>query len=325
MFFKRNKNQTNRNDLPLDAQQETTRIMAQVAEDYIKDRNSRRRWGFVFKAFIAVYLIVVLATAWYSPATMDISEPHTALVTVEGVIGGNSLMTAGRVNAALRRAFEAKYSKGVIVAINSPGGTPVQADRINAEITRLKHVYGDKPVYAVVGDLCASGGYYVAVAADEIYANPSSIVGSIGVRMGGFGFVDTMEKLGVERRLITAGDNKGMLDPFSPVNEAQIQHAKNMIGDVHQQFVDVVKQGRGERLADDPELFSGLVWSGVAAKQLGLIDHFGDVASVAREQVGAKRVVDYSLRPGLLDQVTERLGASIASQIWTRLSAPVLQ
>ena len=215
----------------------------------------------------------------------------------------------------LRRAFEADKSRGVILRINSPGGTPVQAAEINAEIVRLKGLYPDKPFYTVISDLCASGGYYVAVAADTIYANPSSLVGSIGVLMDGYGFVSTMEKLGVERRLITAGENKGLLDPFSPLIEDDVIHVKQMLNEVHQQFIDAVKTGRGDRLADDDSIFSGLFWSGERAMELGLIDAFGDAGYVARDVIGTETLVDYTVRKSFLEQFSDQLGASLLSRL----------
>ncbi len=302
------------------SQHETTCILALIAEDYLKEKKSKRRWGFLIKALIATYLMVVLVLAFWSPKNIMGLKDHTAVVVLDGVIGGSgSQVTASRMIQSLRKAFAAEYSKGVILKINSPGGTPVQSDQINAEMVRLRAKYPEKPLYAVVGDLCASGGYYIASAADEIYANPASVVGSIGVRMGSFGFVEIMNKLGVERRLVTAGSNKGMLDPFSPRKESDLAHAQAMLGQVHQQFITAVKRGRGERLSDDSDIFSGLYWSGEEAQRLGLIDDFGDVSFVAREKIQAEKMVDYSLRPALLDRVSRGLGVSFFSGLWSSL------
>ncbi len=292
---------------------DNSRIMAMVAREYLRDRRSRRRWGIFFKLLIAAYLVTTLA-AWYLSREPVPGGPHTALVELDGLIapGGTS---ADEINETLRRAFRAKDAAGVVLRINSPGGTPVQAARINAEIHRLRDQYPDKPFFSVISDVCASGGYYVAVAADEIYAHPSSLVGSIGVRMDSFGFVDTLDKLGVERRLITAGKNKGMLDPFSPLEPEQVHHAEAMVGEVHRQFIDAVKTGRGDRLAEDEDLFTGLYWSGERARELGLVDAFGGVRDIARDVLGAERVVLYNPKRSLLDQFAREMGAVISAQL----------
>lgn len=289
---------------------ENSRIMAEVARDYLKDRRSRRRWGYFFKGFAALYLVALLVT-WWTGRDATATEAHTALVELEGLIAPGST-SADEINRTLRRAFEAERAAGVILRINSPGGTPVQAAGINAEIRRLRDLYPKKPFYVVISDICASGGYYVAVAADDIYAHPSSLVGSIGVRMDSFGFVDTMAKLGVERRLITAGENKGMLDPFSPLDPAQRRHAEAMITEVHQQFIDAVKDGRGDRLSADEAIFSGLYWSGERALELGLVDAFGSVGDVARNEVGVERVLRYNPERSLLDQFAREIGATLS-------------
>ena len=293
---------------------ENTRILSVIAADYLKERKARRRWSWVLRGLVFAYLGVVLF-AWMNSRDQIVDGPHTALVELEGLISA-SATSADQINGSLRRAFKARSSKGVVLRINSPGGTPVQAALINDEIVRLKRMYPDKPMYVVVSDLCASGGYYVAVAADTIYAHPSSLVGSIGVRMDSFGAVDAMQKLGIERRLITAGENKGMLDPFLPLDPAQREHAEQMIGEVHQQFIDAVKRGRGDRLDESADLFSGLIWSGERAQSLGLIDEFGSAKSVARDVIGAERLVLYNPNVSLLEQFAKRLGVSIAAQVF---------
>ncbi len=285
---------------------DNTRILTMLARDYLKERKSRRRWGWFFKGLIVVYLGATLLI-WFQSGEQNIAGDHTALVELEGLIAPNAT-NADDINDSLRRAFEASKAVGVIMRINSPGGTPVQAAKINAEIRRLKALYPGKPFYVVVSDVCASGGYYVAVAADQIYAHPSSIVGSIGVRMDTFGFVDAMDKIGIERRLITAGKNKGMLDPFSPLAPDQLIHAETMIAEVHQQFIEAVKQGRGDRLDLDQDLFSGLFWSGEKARTLGLVDAFGGVDEVARDVIGTERVVIYNPELSLLDQFARSIG-----------------
>jgi protease-4 len=293
---------------------ENSRLMAAVAREYLRDRRSRRRWGYFFKGLIAVYLLITLA-AWYVSRDVAPSGPHTALVELEGLIAPQNT-SADEINETLRRAFRARDSAGVVLRINSPGGTPVQAAQINAEIRRLRASHPDKPFYVVISDICASGGYYIAVAADEIYAHPSSLVGSIGVRMDSFGFVDALDKLGIERRLVTAGENKGMLDPFSPLEPDQLRHAESMIREVHQQFIDAVKTGRGDRLVEDADLFSGLYWSGERALELGLVDAFGSVGDVARDVIGAREVVTYNPKRSLLDQFAREMGAAVSSHLW---------
>ncbi len=290
---------------------ENTRILAIIAQDYLKDRKSRRRWGLFFKLLLLGYASALLVM-YFSDSDQGVSATHTAVVEIDGIIGPGEV-SASEINKSIKSAFEARSSRAVILMINSPGGTPVQAAMINEEVNRLKALYPDKPVYAAISDMCASGGFYIAVAADEIYAHPSSIVGSIGVLMNGFGFVETMKKLGIERRLLTAGKNKSMLDPFSPINFSQQNHAKKMLDDVHQQFIAAVKTGRGDRIGDDPDIFSGLFWSGEKAKQLGLVDEFGSAQFIAREIVGEKKMVDYTIRPKFIDAFAKELGASISN------------
>jgi len=222
-------------------------------------------------------------------------------------------VSADKINAALQSAFEDENTAGVVLRINSPGGSPVQSGIIFDEMRRLKARHPDIPLYAVVEDLCASGGYYIAAGADRIYVNKASIVGSIGVLMNGFGFTGAMEKLGVERRLMTAGENKGLLDPFSPVNPDQKAHVETMLGEIHRQFIDVVKLGRGKRLQETPDMFSGLVWTGEQSIKLGLADELGTVDSVARDVIKAEKVVDYSIKENIAERFAKRLGADAAA------------
>jgi protease-4 len=234
--------------------------------------------------------------------------------------------SADNVITGLRNAFENEHTKGVIIRINSPGGTPVQAGYINDEILRLKEKYPDTPVYAVVRDVAASGGYYVAVAADEIYVDKASIVGSIGVLMNGFGFVDGMEKLGVERRLFTAGEHKGIMDPFSPMKEYDRAHAQTLLDRMHQQFIDAVKKGRGDRLQPNDKIFSGLYWTGEESIELGLADGLGSASYVARELIKEKEIVDYTPAEDLLERFARRMGASAGetlSRIWGFTDVPL--
>ncbi len=236
----------------------------------------------------------------------------TALVEVRGVLAADGAASADNINSGLQEAFKDKRTRGVILRINSPGGSPVQAGYINDEIRRLRAKYPAIPVYAVIEDIGASGGYYVAVAADRIYVNKASIIGSIGVLMDGFGFTGTMEKLGIERRLLAAGENKGFLDPFSPILESQKEYAQQLLDQIHQQFIGVVRQGRGKRLKETPEMFSGLLWVGQKSIDLGLADGLGSVEYVAREVIKAEDIVDFTPRENVAERLAKRLGAGVA-------------
>lgn len=287
-----------------------------VAMESIKEQRRARRWGIFFKLFFVAYLLIALIALIGSGASdskLAVADKITAVVDINGVIMEGAEASGELVIPALKEAFEHEKTKGVILRINSPGGSPVQSGIINDEIKRLKAKYKDIPVYAVVSDLCASGGYYIAVAADEIYADKASIVGSIGVRMDNFGAVELMEKLGVERRLYTAGANKGMLDPFLPENETQVTHVNNMLTTTHQQFINVVKEGRGERLQNNPDIFSGLFWTGEDAVKLGLIDGLGSDAYVARELIKAEEMVDFTTEKDLIQRLSERVETSVQS------------
>jgi len=277
-----------------------------------EENRKARRWNLAFKIFIAVYLLFLLLLAQCSGmGDKRLSGKVTALVDLQGEIAHDSPASADHVITGLRAAFEDQAAIGVVLRANSPGGSPVQSAYIYDEIKRLREKYPDKPFYAVITDVCASGCYYAVAAADRIYANSSSLVGSIGVLMDGFGFVDTMKKLGVERRLLTAGENKGILDPFSPLDAKSRQHAQKMLNEVHQQFIDAVKRGRGDALKPNKEIFSGLFWSGARAKELGLVDEFGSAGYVAREVLGAEEIVDYTVQESLLHRLTQQLGVSM--------------
>lgn len=293
------------------------RTLEKLAFAALDEQKAGRRWGIFFKSLGFIYLLIVLLAVVDWGADSEHQERHTAMVSLSGVIQSKGEANAEKLMAALQSAFEEKNSAGVVLRINSPGGSPVQAGMINDEIHRLRAKYPEKPLYAVVEDMCASGGYYVAVAADKIYVNKSSIVGSIGVLMDGFGFTGTMDKFGVERRLLTAGENKGFLDPFSPQAETHKMHAQSMLNDIHQQFIDVVKTGRGKRLKETPEMFSGLMWTGVQSVQLGLADEFGSVDSVARDVIKAEKVLDYSLKDNIAERFAKRLGAGAVSGLWS--------
>ncbi|MBA1149194.1 S49 family peptidase [Ectothiorhodospiraceae bacterium WFHF3C12] len=290
-------------------------VLRDLALEGVKERRRARRWGIFFKALLFIYLFSLLAMSpscqWSQLGGTSVGE-HTAVVDVTGPIMAEAPASANRIIRGLENAFEAEGVKGVVLNINSPGGSPVQSDRVNRAIDRLRAANPDIPLYAVAGDVCASGAYYMAVAADRIYGNRASLVGSIGVLMNGFGFTRAMEELGVERRLYTAGRNKSFLDPFSPVQERHVEHVNQMLDEIHQQFIERVKAGRGERLADDERVFSGLVWTGVRGKELGLIDDFGSVDSVARDVVGAERTVNYTPQRSFLDRFSDRVGAGAA-------------
>lgn len=284
-----------------------------VALAAIQEQRRARHWGIVFKSLLFIYLFALLfvGLGWFSKKESSPAK-HSALVELQGVISPSSAASAEVVMAGLQDAFKDKRTQGVILRINSPGGSPVQAGHINDEIRRLRVKHPDIPLYAVVEDICASGGYYVAVAADRIYVDKASIVGSIGVLMDGFGFTGAMEKLGVERRLLAAGDNKGFLDPFSPLLAPQKEHAQQMLGDIHQQFIGVVRQGRGKRLKETADMFSGLLWVGQKSVDLGLADALGNVDYVAREVIKAEDIVDFTPRENIAERLAKRFGAGVA-------------
>lgn len=298
------------------------KVLEKVALEGIAEQRRARRWGIFFKLLGFGYLLVVLGVAleWGSGESHHEGKTHTAVVNLIGVIQAKGDANAENVNSALQAAFDDKGTAGVILRINSPGGSPVQAGMINDEIRRLRAKHKEIPLYVVVEDVCASGGYYVAAAADKIFVDKASIVGSIGVLMDGFGFTGTMEKLGVERRLLTAGENKGFLDPFSPQNDKHKEFAQTMLGEIHQQFIDVVKQGRGKRLKDNPEMFSGLMWSGAKSIELGLADAYGSVESIARDVIKAEDIRDYTVKQNFAEKFAKQLGASVGSGLASSFS-----
>lgn len=292
-------------------------VIEKLARAALDEQRKTRNWGIFFKTLTFIYLFIILFAAfgWLQGRDAPLPGDHTALVELNGVIAADSQANSDIISQGLKDAFESKATKGVILRINSPGGSPVQAGTINNEIRRLRAQYPQVPLYAVVEDICASGGYYVAVAADQIYVDKASIVGSIGVLMDGFGFTGTMEKLGVERRLLTAGENKGFLDPFSPMDPAQREYAKKMLGEIHQQFIDVVRKGRGKRLKEGPETFSGLVWTGQRSIDLGLADALGSVDYVAREVIKAEHIVDFTPRENVVERFAKRFGAALGQAL----------
>ena len=291
-------------------------VLEKLAMSAIQEQRRARHWSIFFKVLTFGYLFILLflAMGWVGgKAEVTLGGKHTALVDMHGVIASDSAASADNVIASLQDAFKDKHTQGVILRINSPGGSPVQAGYISDEIRRLRAKYPSIPLYAVVEDICASGGYYVAAAADKIFVNKASMVGSIGVLMDGFGFTGTMEKLGVERRLLTAGENKGFMDPFSPVNPRHQEFVKQMLNEVHQQFIDVVKQGRGKRLKETADTFSGLIWTGQKSIEMGLADGMGSLESVARDVVKAEDIVDFTTKEGVAERLAKRFGAGMAS------------
>ncbi len=292
-------------------------VLEKVALAAVTEQRRARRWGIFFKFLIFAYLFVVLAIAmgWHGKKDGGAAEKHTALVEINGVIAPGTQASADVVMQGLAEAFKDKRTQGVILRINSPGGSPVQSGYINDEIKRLRAKYPNIPLYAVVEDVCASGGYYIAAAADQIYVNKASMIGSIGVLMNGFGFTGVMDKLGVERRLLAAGENKGFLDPFSPLNDEQKAHATQMLTEIHDQFIEVVRKGRGKRLKETPEMFSGLVWVGQKSIELGLADALGSAEQVARDVIKAEEIVDFTPRENVAERFAKRLGASAAESL----------
>jgi protease-4 len=289
-------------------------IVNRLAFAALNEQRRSRRWNIFFKTLFIAYLFLVFFALYLPEETgkgITVGK-HTALVEFSGMIAANAEANADTLVGGLRAAFEDNNTAGVILRINSPGGSPVQAGYVYDEIKRLREKHPDIKLYAVVTDMAASGGYYVAAAADEIYADKASVVGSIGVLMNSFGFTEAMDKLGIERRLYTAGEHKGMLDPFSKENPADVAHLKTMLNNIHQQFIDAVKEGRGDRLADDPNIFSGLFWTGEESVALGLVDGLGSSSYVAREIIKQEKIVDYTLRPEFWQRFADRIGLAMA-------------
>lgn len=302
------------------------RVITKLAQASLKEQKRARRWSIFFKFLVFAYITFILFI-YAEPefSATKIATKHTALVELQGIIADGEKASADNIVSALRNAFEDTKTEGVILRINSPGGTPVQAGYIYDEIKRLRELYPDTRLYAVISDMAASGGYYVAAAADEIYADKASIVGSIGVRMDNFGVVEAMKKLGIERRTLTAGENKALLDPFSPINEKARKHLQKMIDEVHQQFITAVKQGRGDRLKEIDGLFSGLIWTGKESIEFGLVDKLGSASYVAREVIGEEDIVEYTVEEDVLERLVDRLGATTAKILGSEFLSLQLQ
>ncbi|GHD45178.1 protease-4 [Marinobacter persicus] len=297
------------------------RLIEKLVMSLQAEQRRSRRWGIFFKLLTFGYLFALLFVI-RSPIGDGVevtTAAHTAVIEVNGTIASEEPANADNVVGALRSAFEAKHSKAVVMRINSPGGSPVQAGYIYDEMLRLREEYPDKKLYAVISDIGASGAYYIAAAADEIYANRASLVGSIGVVAGGFGFTGLMDKVGVDRRLYTAGENKAFLDPFSPEQEDDVNFWQSVLENTHHQFIEAVKKGRGDRLKESDELFSGLIWSGEQALEMGLIDGLGSTSWVARQLVGEEKLVDYSQGRSPFRQFMDDLGVSVGEGVADRL------
>jgi protease-4 len=307
-------------EIPNNDPQWERQLLEKIAFASLKEQRAKRRWGIFFKLAILSYLIAVLLLVVDWGGSEKLADgKHTALIKLRGTIEASGDASAEKINGALQSAFEDKGTLGIILQINSPGGSPVQSGIVYDEIRRQRTKHPEIPLYVVVEDMCASGGYYIASAADKIFVDKASIVGSIGVLMDGFGFTGTMDKFGVERRLLTAGANKGFLDPFSPQDENQKEHARVLLGEIHKQFIEVVRKGRGKRLKETPEMFSGLMWTGSQSIQMGLADDFGTVDSVARDLIKSENILDYSVKENIAERFAKRLGAEMGQSLGMRL------
>ena len=292
-------------------------VLEKLAFSALKEQKKARRWGVFFKSLFFIYLfIVLLPFLSLFNLTKKSSESHTALINVNGVLDSESQASADNILQSLNDAYDSKATKGIILRINSPGGSPVQAGIINDEIRRQRKLHPHIPVFAVVEDVCASGGYYVAVATDKIFVNKASIVGSIGVIMEGYGFPEALKKIGIERRVLTAGENKAILDPFLPINPKHQDWVKSLLNQVHEQFKAVVRQGRGARLHENAEIFSGLFWSGEQSIKLGLVDGLGSADYVAREIIKEDNIVDFTHEEDFASKLSKRIGASMGANLW---------
>ncbi|MEK6747661.1 MAG: S49 family peptidase [Pseudomonadota bacterium] len=296
-------------------------LINRLAFASLNEQRRARRWSIFFKSLFSIYVLVILIAMFASPKNELAMGKHTAVVEVNGVISEKDRASADHVVGGLRDALKDKNTKGVVLRINSPGGSAVQAGYVYDEIRRLRKLHPDVPIYAVVTDLCASAAYYIASATDTIYVDKASLIGSIGVLMDSYGFVDTLKKLGVERRLMTAGENKGFLDPFSPMKPDAKEHMQQILNNVHKQFINAVKVGRGKRLKENPKMFSGLIWTGEQGIELGLADALGSTGFVARDVIGADNIVDFTEHENILDRFAERVGAALGDYSFRTLFA----
>lgn len=303
-------------------------LLEKVVLEAFQEQKRARRWSIFFKLLTFAYLIALVFLL--RPMGGNLGLPgeagtpgvdHVAVVRVEGLIADGEEANAAAINTGLRNALANKNTRAVILAINSPGGSPVQSGQVHDEIRRLRAEYGSVPIFATISDMGASGAYYIAAAADEIYADKASLVGSIGVISAGFGFVEALDKLGIERRVFSAGENKAFLDAFSPLDKQQTDFWQGVLAETHQQFVDQVRQGRGERLKESPDIFSGLIWTGASAIELGLVDGLGSTRSVARDIVGVEKLVDFTVRPNPFERFVRQMGVAVGEGVASRLSA----
>jgi len=297
-------------------------ILEKLVMSTVTEQRKARRWNILFKSLFLIYLVVILVVTIspFSEQTLSNSKTHTAVIDVTGVLIDDGQANADRIIKGLRNAVEDDGTRGIILRMNTPGGSPVQSWYIYDEIRRIKKENPDLPLFAVVLDTCASGGYFIAAATDKIFVSKSSIIGSIGVVMNGFGFVESMKKFGIERRLMIAGKNKGLFDAFSPLKTAEQKHLQSMLDDIHQQFIDAVREGRGNRLADDPSIFSGLVWTGQQGIKMGLADSIGTTSSVAKEIIGEENLVNFTPKHGFLDRFTSKIGTTFENALWSVLT-----
>ncbi len=301
-------------------------VLTSIATEGLKEQKRSRRWGIFFKILTFLYLFILLIMfSSGGNETRVKGKKHTALVDLKGVIAPGSEASADNIVTALRRAFEDPDTAGVVLRINSPGGSPVQSGYIYDEILRLREKYPNIPLHAVISDICASGGYYVAAAAEKIYADQASIVGSIGVRMDNFGFVEAMKKLGIERRTLTAGENKALLDPFAPQNPQVTEHLTSLLKNVHGQFINAVRQGRGDRLKEVDGMFTGLIWTGDQSVEIGLVDELGNASHVAREVFGAEDIINFTVEPDFFEKLSKQLGGQVAELLVEKELAPQLR
>ncbi len=303
-------------------------ILTKIATEGLKEHQRSRRWGIFFKSLTFLYLFIILIMFSSSDGPQPkgkTGEKHTALVELKGIIAPGSEASADKIVTGLRDAFKHENTAAVILRINSPGGSPVQSGYIYDEILRLRNKYPEKPLYAVITDIGASGGYYVAAAAEKIYADQASLVGSIGVRMDNFGVVEAMEKLGIERRTLTAGKNKALLDPFSPADPSVNKHLQTLLDNIHGQFINAVKQGRGDRLKEVEGMFSGLIWTGDQSAELGLVDELASASQVARDVIGAENIVDFSAKPDFFERFSRGIGAEISHILVEKTLLPELK
>ncbi|MCW9013970.1 MAG: S49 family peptidase [Gammaproteobacteria bacterium] len=302
-------------------------ILTSIATEGLKEQKRARRWGIFFKLLTFAYLIALLILLGQESVQLNGSIPgkkHTALVDLKGIIAPSTEASADNIVKGLRAAFKNPDTKGVILRINTPGGSPVQSGYIYDEMLRLREKYPEIPLYAVITDLGASGGYYVAAGAEKIYADQASLVGSIGVRMDNFGFVEAMKKLGIERRTLTAGENKALLDPFSPANPEINIHLQGLLNNIHDQFINAVKQGRGDKLKDIEGMFSGLIWTGDQAAEIGLVDELASTSHVAREVIEAENIVNFTVKPDFFERFSKNVGVQIANILAEQSLSPQL-